>query len=165
MAKYLVLIIFLILMLGLSIGFASGLSIFGGTFNLIVIILVAGFFLEVEKEGLVVALVLAVIYDFYTFSYFGLAIMAVLLIYFAIEFLEKKLSPDPGYLLFLVYVFFGSLIFDLIVFNLRSTSIIFVDALVNLLIALPLLIILRYFVSVLKLYRLVRPQEKRIALF
>ncbi|MCX6811522.1 MAG: hypothetical protein NT039_02425, partial [Candidatus Berkelbacteria bacterium] len=86
MSKYIFLFIFIILFISLQLGFFSGLTIYNGTINLIILILVSSFFLNVEKEGLIISLVIAAVYDFYLYSYFGLSIIAVLLIYFILIF-------------------------------------------------------------------------------
>lgn len=140
---------------------------------MIVLILVASYFLKTEKEGLILSLILAVFYDFYLNSYFGLAAAAVVLIYLSLVFLRQKIASGTSYLLFLILVFFASVIFDLIVLGGFSLAhhlnfgqiILFTilpDALLNLLAAVPFLILARRLVSILKAYRLIEPREKKI---
>lgn len=163
----------ILVFIALGFGFFAGISIFGGTVNLIVLILVASYFLKTEKEGLILSLVLAVFYDFYLYSYFGLALAAVVLIYLALVFLRDKIAAGTSYLLFLILVFFASVIFDLIVlagfalfhhFNFLEIILytILPDALINLIAAVPFLIIARRLVSILKAYRLIGPRERKI---
>lgn len=173
MAKYLVLIIFVLGFLGLGLGFFCGFAIFGGTANLIVLILVCSFFLGVKKEGLIISLTLAVFYDLYLYSFLGLAVMAVLLIYFLLSFLESKIARRPGYLLVLASVFLASIVFDLFTqgglalkenldFLYILTYNILPSALLNLIIALPFYIVALKLVSLLKLYKIVGEKEKKI---
>lgn len=173
MTKYLVLLIFILGLLGLGLGFFCGFAIFGGTINLIILLLVSSFFLGAKKEGLIISLTLAFFYDLYLYSFFGLSIIAVLSIYFLLSFLESKISQRPGYLLVLVSVFLASIVFDL--FVLGGLSIegkldffylllynILPSALINLILTLPFYILARKIISLLKLYRVIEPQEKKI---
>lgn len=173
MAKYLVLLIFILSFLGLGLGFFCGFAIFGGTVNLIILILVSSFFLGAKKEGLIIALILAVFYDLYLYSFFGLSIIAVLLIYFLLSFLESKIARRPGYLLVLASVFLASIVFDLFVLGGLSVKDkldflyillynILPSALINLILALPFYIFMRKIISLLKLYRVIESQEKKI---
>lgn len=172
MARYLVLIIFVLGSLGLSFGFFCGFTIFGGTINLIILMLVSSFFLGAKKEGLIISLVLAFFYDLYLYSFFSLAIIAVLLIYFLLSFLESKIAQKPGYLLVLASVFLASIVFDLFVLGGLSvrdkldflyilTYNILPSALINLILTLPFYILARKIISLLKLYRVIEPQEKK----
>lgn len=173
MSKYIFLLIVIVLFIGLEFGFFSGLTIYNGTVNLIILVLVSSFFLNVEKEGLIISLVMASIFDFYLYSYFGLSIIAVLLIYSILNILKNKISQKPGYLLVLIAVFFSSILFDLIVlggFSITNHYNFFYllpynilpNALINLIIAVPFYIIMRKVVSILKLYRIIGTQEKKI---
>jgi cell shape-determining protein MreD len=161
------------MLIGLQLGFFSGLAIYNGTINLIILILVLSFFLNIEKEGLIISLIMAFVYDFYLYSYFGLAVAAVLIIYFLLIFLKNKISQKPGYFLILFTVFFASILFDLIVlggFSIKNHYNFFYlllyhllpDALINLIIAVPFYIVMRKIISTLKLYRILGTQEKKI---
>lgn len=174
MARYITLIVFIILFLSLQLGFFSGWTIFGGTVNLIVLVLVTSFFLGIEKEGLIISLFLAFFYDLYFYSFLGISIIVIILIYYLLIFLRNKISREPGYLTVLVAVFFASIIFDLAVlgglainFHLDFLYIflytILPNALLNLVIALPFYIIVRKIVSILKIYRIIGSREKRIS--
>lgn len=173
MSKYIILFIAIVLFVALQFGFFSGFTIYNGNVNLIILILVSSFLLNVEKEGLIISLVMAFVYDFYLYSYFGLSIIAVLLIYFLLTFLKNKISQRPGYLLILLAVFFASVFFDLIVlggFSIMNHYNFFYlliynilpSALINLIIAVPFYIIMSKIVSILKLYRIIGTQEKKI---
>lgn len=174
MAKYLVLAVFVIIFLGLEIGLLPSLAIFGGIINLIILILISSFFLEVEKEGLVIALILAGFYDLYLYSFFGLSMTAVLVIYYLLLFFKNKIAPESDYLLLLVFVFLASLFFDLVVsgslclkyhfdFSYVLLYTILPNALINLVVAVPFFMLARKIVSILKLYRLLKPKEKKIS--
>lgn len=174
MAKYIILVILTVFFIALQFGFFSGLVIFGGTINLVILILVSSFFLEVEKEGLIISLILAFFYDFYLYSYFGLSIIAILVLYYLLVFLKNKIVSESNYLLILASVGFASIIFDLIVigglyfmyhldFVYYLLYTILPDALINLIVALPLFLILAKLVSVLKLYRVIAIKERKIS--
>ncbi|TSC92186.1 MAG: hypothetical protein CEN92_79 [Candidatus Berkelbacteria bacterium Licking1014_96] len=176
MAKYFVLVIFILGFLGLGLGFFCGFALFGGTANLIILVLVSSFFLGAKKEGLIITLILAAFYDLYLYSFFGLSIIAVLLIYFLLSFLESKIAQRPGYLLVLASVFLASIVFDL--FTKGGLSLkekldflyilaynILPSALLNLILALPFYLLARKIISLLKLYRLIEPQEKKYESF
>jgi len=171
MAKYLVLALFVIIFLGLF-GYFSGFTIFGAMVNLIVLILVSSFFIGAEKEGLILSLILALFSDFYLYSYFGLSLISVLLIYLLLSFIKTKLSSDSSYLMLLSSIFFASILFDLIVLGGESLYLhlnflyifqhtILENALLNLIIALPFYFLLRKIISYLRIYRLVGAGERR----
>ena len=173
MSKYIFLFIFIVLFTGLQLGFLTGFSIYNGTVNLIILLLISSFFLGVEREGLIISLILGAIYDFYLYSYLGLSIIAILIIYAVLVFFKNKISQEPGYLFILVAVFFASILFDLFVLgglsimNHYSFSYILLyhilpNALINLIIAIPFFIILRKIISILKLYRVIGTNEKKI---
>ncbi len=173
MAKYLILLFFIAIFISLELGFFCGFTIFGGTVNLVVLILVSSFFLGIEREGLIIALSISLFYDFYLFSFFGLSAMAIMIIYFVLSFYKNRLSPDSSYLVVLVLVFFSSIFFDLLVLGGLSLSAhldfsyiflyaILPNAMINIIIALPFFILWRKTISILKLYRIINTQEKKI---
>ncbi|MBU2595345.1 hypothetical protein KJ713_00750 [Patescibacteria group bacterium] len=173
MSKYLILLLFIIIFLALALGFFSGLTILNAVVNLIVLILISSFLLGIKKEGLLISLSLAVFYDLYLYSFFGLSVIAVLLIYFILSFLESKISHQPGFFLVSVSVFFASIVFDLIVLSgltyingLNFSYILLYNilpsALLNLVLAFPFYIIALKLVSLLKLYKIIGEKEKKI---
>lgn len=171
--RYLILAFFIFVLAVLQLGFLAGFTIFGGSFNLIILILVSSFFLDFKKEGLIISLFLAAFYDLYLYSFFGLSIIAVLLVYFSLSFLESKISEKPDYLLILICVFLSSIIFGLVVLGGLSIKESFnfsylfwhntlPSATLNLIIAFPFYVLLRKIVSILKLYRIIGAKEKKI---
>jgi len=172
MSRYFILLIFIIIFLGLGLGFFSGFTILNGTINLIILILVSSFLLGAKKEGFIISLSLAVFYDLYLYSFFGLSIIAVLLIYFSLSFFESKISHQPGFFLVSISVFFAGVVFDLIVLSglayingLNFSYIllynIIPDGLLNLVLAFPFYILAAKLVEILKLYRIIETREKR----
>ena len=173
MAKYIILVFFIAIFVSLELGFFCGFTIFGGTINLVVLILVTSFFLGIEKEGLITALSISFFYDFYLFSFFGLSAISVLIIYFILSFYKNRFSPDSSYLIILLLVFFSSIFFDLLVLGGLSISAhldfsyiilytILPNALINLIITLPFFILLRKLISILKIYKIIDTHEKKI---
>src|SRR4030042_290805 len=170
MAKYPVLALFVLVFLSFF-GYFSGFTIFGAMVNLIILILVTSFFIGTEKEGLILSLIIALFNDFYLYSYFGLSLISILLIYLFLSFIKNELSSDSSHLMFLSSIFFASILFDLIVLGGESIYLhldflyilqhtILENALLNLIIALPFYFLLRKVVSYLRIYRLVGAKER-----
>jgi cell shape-determining protein MreD len=173
--KYLVFVILVFLAAALQFGLLPPLAIYGGIINLIILILVSSFFLEIEKEGLFFSLILALLFDLYLYSFFGVSLISILLVYSLLYLIRKKIAGETNYLLIAILGFAASIIFDLAIIGVMSLSgetsmlalflyVALPNALLTLVFAVPVYLIIRFIVKILRLYRLIKNKETRIRL-
>ncbi len=173
--KYLIFVILIFLVAALQFGLLPPIAIYGGIFNLIVLILVSSFFLEIEKEGLLFSLILALLFDIYCYAFVGISLISVLLIYSLLYLIRKKMAGETDYLLISMLGFAASIIFDLTLISAMSLTgetnflmsflqVALPNALLTLILAVPVYLLIRFIVKILRLYRLIEDKETRIRL-
>jgi len=161
------------LVIGFQIGLFPAIEIVGGMINLIVIILISTFFLEIEKEGLIFSIVLAIAFDIYFYLPIGLSVVAVLIIYALLNIFRQKIIEKTNYFFIASIIFAAVVIFDLILFignSIASGHFVFErlflsllpDALINFIIAIPLFIIIQYLIKILAVYRIIDVKKSKI---
>lgn len=171
--SYIVFSLLVYLFICLQVGLLPSLEVFGGMINLIVIILISTFFLEVEKEGLILSLILAVAFDIYFYLPIGLSVAAVLIIYFILNIFRENLIEKTNYFFIAAMVFAATIIFDIIVYfgdSIIHREFIFEklilsllpNALLNFILAIPLFFIIQYLIKILAIYRILDVRKSKI---
>lgn len=171
--SYIIFVILLYLAIGLQNGFLGALPIFGGVINLVILVLVSLFFLDLEREGLIFALILAIFWDFYGYSFFLVSSLGVFLIFYLLVQFRKKISEEASYMFIAVASFFVSLLFDLIVItslsithktNFTSALVTYAlpNALIALIVSIPFFLFVKYIVGILRMYQIIKTEERKI---